>query len=242
MPRLAVMSDPHSNLEALRSVLEDIDSHEVDEVLCLGDLIGYGPQPQECCDLIRERGVTLLQGNHEQGLINIHHLHGFNQPARDALRKTREMITDETYEWLVSHPKSLVKHGCRFVHGLPPNSVTEYIWKYENTMSDVFARYPEGVCFVGHTHDLMRYEFPSGSVPTRHDLNEGDTPLDPTARHIINVGAVGQPRDGNNNAKYALYDTDSHMVTMRFIPYDIEKTAKRIRACGLHRAFADRLW
>lgn len=242
MPRLAIMSDPHANLEALTRVFEDIDTQSVDEVICLGDLIGYGPQPQECCDLMRMRGATLLQGNHEQGLINIYHLQKFNQPAKDALRKTREMISDETYEWLVSHAKSLVAHGCRFVHGTPPDSVTQYIWKYEDRMGEIFSRYPEGVCFVGHTHDLMRFTSQRGSASGKLPLPEGETHLETAMRHLLNIGAVGQPRDGDNSAKYALYDTDTRTVTMRFITYDIRKTAQLIRARGLHRAFADRLW
>ncbi len=243
MTRLAILSDPHANLAALTAVFRDIDIQGYDAIVCLGDLVGYGPQPQECCDLIRERDVTLIQGNHEQGLINIYHLHQFNQPARDALRKTREMITDETYEWLVSHAKSAVLHGCRFVHGTPPDSTTEYIWKYEHRMDEMFRRFSEAVCFVGHTHDLMRFTYSSnGTASGKLALMEGETVLDPSLRHLVNPGAVGQPRDGNNKAKYALYDTDSHMLTMRFVSYDIQKTADLIVERGFHRGFADRLW
>lgn len=241
MPRIAIMSDPHSNFEALKAVFRDIDTYDVDEVFCLGDAIGYGPQPQECCDLLRERNVTMLQGNHEQGLINIHHLCMFNQPACDALRKTREMITEDTYQWLVSHHKSTVAYGCRFVHGTPPDSVSRYIWKYERNMGDIFARFTEDVCFVGHTHDLMRFTFDtsaSGKLP----LPEGETLLEPDMRHIVNIGAVGQPRDGNSRAKYALYDPDTRTLVMRFVKYDIQKTADLITKHGFHRGFADRLW
>jgi len=242
MPRLAIFSDVHANYEALKQVLTDIDTQNVDELFCLGDLIGYGPQPQECCDLLHERDMIILQGNHEQGLINIHHLHGFNQPARDALRKTREWITEETYQWLVSHPKSHVAHNCRFVHGVPPHSVNDYIWKYEKEMGEIFKRYPEGVCFTGHTHDLMRFTLLNGEPSGKLPLPEGETKLDQNGRHLLNIGAVGQPRDGSNKAKYALFDTDTMTTTMRFITYDIEKTASLIRARGLHRAFGDRLW
>jgi len=241
MTRIAILSDPHSNFEALSQVFKDIDAHNVDEIYCLGDVVGYGPQPQECCDLLREREVTLLQGNHEQGLISIHHQCHFNQPACDSLRKTREMITEETYQWLVSHHKSVVAHGCRFVHGTPPDSVNKYIWKYEKSMGEIFARFTEGVCFVGHTHDLMRFTYDteaSGKLP----LHEGDTTLELGMRHVVNVGAVGQPRDGDNHAKYALYDLDSRVLTMRFIDYDIRKTADLIIKHGFHRSFADRLW
>jgi Calcineurin-like phosphoesterase. len=241
MTRLAIMSDPHANLEALTQVLRDVEQQGADEIYSLGDAVGYGPQPQECVDLLRARGVTALMGNHEQGMINIHYLRGFNQPAADALRRTREMITEETYQWLVSRPKSLVAHNCRMVHGTPPDSVTEYIWKYEQRMDEVFARYPEPVCFVGHTHDLMRFVHRDGAT-LRLPLPEEETRLEPDARHLVNVGAVGQPRDGDNRAKYALYDTQTRTVTVRCIPYDIAATARLITAHGFHRAFADRLW
>lgn len=242
MTLLAVFSDPHSNLEALTEVFRDMDGFPVDDVFCLGDAIGYGPQPQECCDLLRERGVRLIQGNHEQGLINIHHLCGFNQPACDALRKTREMIDEDTYQWLIDHPKWLVAHGCRFVHGLPPDSATEYLWKHEQEIGAVFSGFTEPVCFVGHTHDLMRFTYHRGVPSQRLPLPEGETVLEPDCRHLVNVGAVGQPRDGNNSAKYALYNTETRAVTLRFVPYHIQKTADLIVERGFHRGFADRLW
>ena len=241
MSRIAVMSDPHGNLEALERVFDDVDAHGVDEVFCLGDVVGYGPQPQECCDLLRGRKARVILGNHEQGLINIHHLCTFNQPACDALRKTREMLSEDAYEWLTSHPKAVVAHGCRFVHGTPPDLVKEYLWKHETDMASVFAGYPEDVCFVGHTHDLMRFTWADGQAVKR-DLPEGETQLEEGSRHIVNVGAVGQPRDGDNRAKWALYDTKIQSVAMRFIAYDIQKTDELIRRRGFHGGFADRLW
>nr|WP_321255036.1 metallophosphoesterase family protein [uncultured Pseudodesulfovibrio sp.] len=241
MSRIAVMSDIHANFEALKAVLADLDGFAVDAVYCLGDQIGYGPQPQECVDLLRERGVKCLMGNHEQGLINIYYLRGFNQPAADALRKTREMISEETYQWLVSRPKSMVEYGCRFVHGTPPDVVAEYLWKHEKSMGEVFARYSEEICFVGHTHDLIRYVHRNG-VSEKISLCQGDTPLEPDMRHLVNIGAVGQPRDGDNRAKYGLFDVESRLLTMRFVKYDIQKTVNRIREHGFHRAFGDRLW
>lgn len=164
MAQIALISDVHANFEALKEVLADIDSHSPDVLVCLGDLVGYGPQPQECCDLLRERDMTMVQGNHEQGLINIYHLNDFNQPAKDALRRTREMIDDATYEWLISHPKSAVLEDCRFVHGVPPDSAKGYLWKYEDRINELFARFDEPVCFVGHTHDLMRFTWDRGGI------------------------------------------------------------------------------
>ncbi len=241
MTRIAVMSDVHANFEALKAVMRDLDGRDAEERYCLGDMIGYGPQPQECVDLLRERGVECTMGNHEQGLINIHYLRGFNQPAADALRWTREAISEETYQWLTTRHKSIVAHGCRMVHGLPPDSVTEYLWKHRNRLNEVFAGYPEPVCFVGHTHDLRRYAH-KGGMSEEAPFPPEPFRLEADRRHLVNIGAVGQPRDGDNRAKYVLYDTDTRELELRRVAYDIEKTVDRINHTGLHRAFGDRLW
>ncbi|NDV20476.1 metallophosphoesterase [Pseudodesulfovibrio sp. JC047] len=241
MSRIAIMSDIHANFEALQAVFADLDRFTVDGVYSLGDQIGYGPQPQECVDLLRERDVQCLMGNHEQGLINIYYLRRFNQPAADALRATREMLSEDAYQWLVSRPKTRVVLGCRLVHGTPPDSVGDYLWSHEKDMNAVFSRYAEDVCFVGHTHDLVRYVH-QGSSSEQYSLPQGDILLEPAMRHLVNIGSVGQPRDGDNRAKYGLFDLDSRVLTMRFVPYDIQKTVDRIRRHGFHRAFGDRLW
>ena len=235
------MSDIHGNYEALKEVLRDLDGLGAAETFCLGDMVGYGPQPQECVDLLRERGVHCTMGNHEQGLINIHYLRGFNQPAADALRWTREAIDEPTYQWLTTRPKSISAHGCRLVHGLPPDSVTEYLWKHHSRMAEVFGSYAEPFCFVGHTHDLERYAYANGTAE-RVELKPGCVELPASRRHIVNIGAVGQPRDGDNRAKYAAFDTETGVLDLRAVPYDIQKTVDRIEHCGLHRAFGDRLW
>jgi len=241
MPRIAIMSDVHGNLEALKEVLRDLDGRGATETFCLGDMVGYGPQPQECVDLLRARGVRCTMGNHEQGLINIHYLRGFNQPAADALRWTREAINEETYRWLTSRHKSIVAHGCRMVHGLPPDSVNEYLWSHLGRMPEVFAGFAEPVCFVGHTHALKRFTCRAG-VCEGLPLVPGITELEPGCRHLVNVGAVGQPRDGDNRAKYVLLDTGKRVLELRAVAYDIQKTVDRIEHCGLHRGFGDRLW
>jgi len=241
MSRIAILSDVHGNLEALAQVLEDIRAFDVEAIYSLGDQIGYGPQPQECVDLLREHEVSCLMGNHEQGLINILYLRRFNQPAADSLRRTREMITEATFQWLITRPKAMVVHGCRMVHGLPPDSVNEYLYKYKDDAGALFGRFTEDVCFVGHTHDLMRFTW-NRSLSTRLELPEGETRLESGLRHLVNIGAVGQPRDGDNRAKWALYETGTRVLTLRFVAYDIQKTVDLILKHGFHRGFADRLW
>ncbi|BCS89310.1 metallophosphoesterase family protein [Pseudodesulfovibrio sediminis] len=241
MTRFAILSDPHANFEALNEVFKDIETFGVDRIYCLGDVVGYGPEPQKCVDLVREKGAKVVMGNHEQGLINIHYLRRFNQPAMDALRMTRELVTEETYQWLVTRPKAIAEDACRFVHGSPPDSVNEYIWKHAEDMTPVFRRYTEEFCFVGHTHELVRYSY-RGGVSEKLPLPQGETLLVPDMRHLLNMGSVGQPRDGDSHAKYGVFDLEARTMHIRFVKYDIQKTVDLLKQHGFHSAFGDRLW
>lgn len=239
---LVILSDVHANLEALVSVAADIRARYPDSaVVSLGDVVGYGPQPDECVDLIREMGADSVMGNHEQGLINIIYLQRFNQPAQDALRFTREHLSKENFQWCISRPKALVRDGMRFVHGMPPDSVRTYLWTYAERMADAFVLFSERICFVGHTHEVHCYALAGGTAEEKK-LPEAGLVLDPSARYLINVGAVGQPRGADSRAAYLAYDSGSGRLTCHRVEYDIDKTAQLIRASGLHRAFADRLY
>lgn len=238
--RIAVISDIHANLEAFRAVLGDIDDQNVDSIICLGDIIGYGPDPQECVDLIRERDIPTVMGNHEQGLINQIYLARFNPPTRDMILMTRELLDDETVNWLITRPKALIMHGSRFVHGCPPDLVGEYLWKHAGCYERLFYNYPEQFCFVGHTHELIHIHGDIDDV-TNDLLEPGRISLDMDERHIINVGSVGQPRSNGPEAKYVIHDAAARTLEVRFIPYDNQTTADKIRTRGFNRAFADRL-
>ena len=240
--RKAILSDIHSNFVALEAVLADLArSGGVDQILCLGDIVGYGPQPEECVNRLRELGADSVMGNHEQGLININYSQRFNQPARDALRFTRAALSEDNYNWLVSRPKSVVIEGVRFVHGLPPSDVATYLWKYEGRMEDVFRLFSERICVVGHTHDLALYQL-DGDLVEKRAFPQGVSNLSGESRFLINIGSVGQPRDGDNHAKYVLWNCETMDFEVRFVSYDIDKTAELIRSVGLHCAFADRLY
>lgn len=129
----------------------------------------------------------------------------------------------------------------RFVHGAPPEDVTTYLFELSSDdLAARFARYPEQVCFVGHTHELSLVSFDGRTVRVGCPVR-GVTKLNPALRHIVNVGSVGQPRDGNNNAKYVRFDPQGFALEVRFVPYDFEKTARRIEELGFPRIFADRL-
>jgi diadenosine tetraphosphatase ApaH/serine/threonine PP2A family protein phosphatase len=249
---VAVMSDVHGNLEALKSVLADIDAQGATEILNLGDMVGYGPEPEACVQLLRERGVPSVLGNHEHGLAEAQARGFFNPQARMALDRTRLLLSDDSVMHFRTLPRTMEAHGALFVHGCPPGLVSKYLYELDDeALRETFALYPHPLCFAGHTHDLERISYFQGPQPgawriERRNLGKGQTTLDRHARHIINVGSVGQPRDGNNKAKYVLWQPATRdaaaTIEVRFVPYDIARTAARIVEVGLPTVYADRLW
>jgi predicted phosphodiesterase len=244
--RIAVLSDVHGNLEALQSVLADVDAQGVAQVLNLGDMVGYGPEPEACVTLLRGRGVPSVLGNHEFGLIEAQARGFFNPHARKALDRTRELLSDDSLMYFRTLPRAMEACGALFVHGCPPGLVSKYLYELDDdALRETFALYPNALCFAGHTHDLERISFlprPGGGRIERKGLGKGLTALDKSARHILNIGSVGQPRDGNNKAKYILWEPDEPRVEVRFVAYDIARTAARIVEVGLPTVYADRLW
>lgn len=235
----AVVSDIHANLEALECVIEDMDSLGLEQVICLGDVIGYGPNPEECARLVMERGWPMVMGNHEQVLLGYQYLSWFNPQARDMLLKTRSLLTDETTAYLTSRPRSLSMHGCRFVHGCPPGQIREYLYAHRKNMGEVFSAFEESICFVGHTHELALYSSDGEQVENLPLDNEAS--LDRSLRYIVNVGAAGQPRDRDKRAKYVVWDPQQRQLTVRRVEYDAQITANRIRERGFPGAYGTRL-
>lgn len=241
--RIAVLSDIHGNLEALRSVLADLDRRGPEAVYCLGDNLGYGPEPEAVVDLLRSRGVPSVLGNHELGVIDSQYRSWFNQTTRRSLEITAGLIGPETLAYCRGLPASLTAHGCRFVHGLPPENITAYLWEAEDRdLARVMAALPERISFVGHTHMLELVSLAADGSLARRRLDGQTTHLDPALRHLVNAGSVGQPRDGDNRAKYVIYDDQTHELMVRRIAYDIARTAQAILARGFPEFNAARLW
>lgn len=236
---LAILSDIHANLAALEAVLAHIDASGADHALCLGDVIGYGPDPEACARLLMERNMDTVMGNHDQVLLGYQFLSWFNPQARDMLLKTRSMLTDETIGWLTSRPHSMVRHGARFVHGCPPDSVRTYIYKRDVDLDAVFGSYDEQWCFVGHTHELGLYVQRDGAI-FREPLHD-EFILDQGQRVIVNAGAVGQPRDGDPRAKYLLWEPGTGQVRVQRVKYDIARTVARLRERGFPAVYGKRL-
>jgi len=240
--RIAVMSDIHGNLEAFHSVLADIDAQQLERIVNLGDIVGYGPEPEACVQLLRQRGIATVLGNHEHGLVEASARNWFNPQAKKALDRTRALISDDTLMYFRTLPRTLTVEGALFVHGCPPGLVSKYLYELDiNALRETFALYDNTLCFVGHTHELELISLVNGDV-ARKDLGKGVCALDPANRHLINAGSVGQPRDGDNKAKYIVWEPAAARLEVRYVAYDIAKTAARIMEVGLPTVYADRLW
>lgn len=240
--RIAVISDIHGNLNALRRVLDDIESQQAEDTVCLGDTVGYGPEPEECLSLVRERGIAMVMGNHEQALADPAFLDGFNPHAREALRHTATFLSLDSLDYIRQLPRFIVRHGARFVHGLPPESVGTYLFQADTRkLRGIFEAARERICFVGHTHELLLVWY-DGERVTKDELRPGLNPVVPSYRYIINVGSVGQPRDGDNRAKYVIWNRKAHTVELRRVEYDYKDTAAKIIARGFDKRYAERLY
>jgi len=246
-PRIAIVSDVHGNLEALAAVLADADAQGFSRMVNLGDMVGYGPEPDACVKMLRERGVDSVLGNHEHGLLEAQARNWFNPQARKALDRTRALLSDDALMYFRTLPRTLEAEGALFVHGCPPGLVSKYLYELDDyALREAFALYQNRMCFAGHTHELERISLLGHEKIERRPLGKGVCALPPKARHIINAGAVGQPRDGNNKAKYILWEPGTEnspdKLDVRFVSYDIAKTAAAIIEKGLPSVYADRLW
>ena len=240
--RLAVFSDTHANFDALEQVLKDIGRCAVDEVISLGDNIGYGPEPDRVIKKLKSLRIPSVRGNHELALEDEEYLNWFNPAARKSLIKTRKMLSKASLNHISLFKPYIKSYDCRFVHGFPPDSSLIYMFQVsESRKQEVFEEMSERLCFIGHTHTLEIMGYAKKEIQYE-DLPEGVSRLDPEMKYIINIGSVGQPRDSSNNAKYVIWDSAKDTLEVRFVPYDIAGVVKKILAAGLPKEHAERLW
>ncbi len=246
----AIVSDIHSNLEAMKVVLDDLLSKNISDIICLGDIVGYGPNPRECVDLATAFRISLV-GNHEEALMEELRTHGFNPKATGAIAWTYNQLDmmnsshkeDNKRRWdFIGEMKQLhTEHNALYVHGSPCEPTREYIYPREagdpSKMGRIFEAF-ENVCFVGHTHmpgvftEDLRFLRPE-EMGYLYRLPKGK-------KVLINVGSVGQPRDSDPRACYLIWDGKA--VVWRRLEYDCEKTAQKIFAVeGLDRSLGARL-
>jgi predicted phosphodiesterase len=240
--KIAVISDIHGNLDAFKAVLADIDKFNIEAIVSLGDNIGYGPEPNEVIRLILERNIPSVMGNHELVVVNREHLEWFNPVARKSLQKTISVLSDDSLRYISGLKPCKATNEYRFVHGFPPDSPTTYLSHVpDGKIRYAFEQMKEKLCFVGHTHEMEIIGF-DGKDFTRTPMHKGITFLYDQKKYIINIGSVGQPRDGNNNAKYVIWDTLNYHVEVRYVPYDIASVVDKILKAGLPKSHANRLW
>jgi diadenosine tetraphosphatase ApaH/serine/threonine PP2A family protein phosphatase len=236
--KLAIVSDIHANLEALEAVLADLVPQRPDDIICLGDFVGYGASPNECVERLRPLISGAVLGNHDAAAVGRLSLGDFNSDAATAARWTEEALSPESHEWLAGLPYTLERGDALLVHASP---FDPSLWNYVLSPVDAaeeFAAFEQRICFIGHSHFPGAFELHGDEI--RYRRSE-EIRLLPGARYIVNVPSVGQPRDSDPRAGYAIYDSGAGAVRQVRLEYDIDGAMRRIREAGLPPFLAERL-
>jgi diadenosine tetraphosphatase ApaH/serine/threonine PP2A family protein phosphatase len=237
--RIAVLSDVHSNLEALLAVLHACNNEQINEYICLGDIVGYGADPNDCVSLIHDLTTHIVAGNHDHGVCELTNIVYFNDVAQKAIEWSKQVMDKKHIRFLASLPLVIEHRDIVFVHAAPsfPDS-----WNYILSMNDAmreFGFFEQQCCFVGHSHQPVVFSL--------NDENEIGSSIDESLgcvknkRYIINAGSVGQPRDGDPRACFVIYDTEKKQITFRRVSYNIGACQEKIMIAGLPPFLAQRL-
>jgi predicted phosphodiesterase len=236
--RVAVISDIHANLHALEAIAEAIDREAPDAVWCLGDLVGYGPEPNACCAWAAERTELCLAGNHDLGVLGTLDLADFSPDAEAAASWTRTVLDESARAYLTALRSCAERLGVGLFHASPRDPVWEYVLTWE-AARDAIRDSDRAVTLVGHSHVPLAIVDGSGRIGGHA---AGGTQIDlSTGRWLLNPGSVGQPRDGDPNAAWLLLDLGARRASFRRVPYDVARTQAEIRDRGLPDALAERL-
>lgn len=230
MKPFAVISDVHANLEALSAVLKDIEREKLDTIFFLGDSVGYGPDPNECTEVLRDRARILLLGNHDLAAAGKSDLTFFNPAAKAAIKWTIEVLSNENTEFLRSLPltEKIKEYDVFLVHATPEEPGQWHYLTNEYNARINFEYFDERICFLGHSHIPFIAELSSaGEITFHYSYAE----IDETSRYIVNAGSVGQPRDGDPGAAYVLFKENS--MEIRRVSYDIVITQNKMKKAGL---------
>lgn len=241
--RYAVVSDIHGNTDALKAVIADAADHGARDLLCLGDTVGYGAEPVACLETIGERAVAVVAGNHDHAAAGLLDLRWFNPAARRAAVWTRGQLDANHRRYVEGLPLLTTVDEASLVHASPDRPEDwEYLLSEEDGLA-AFASFTSRLCFVGHSHLPAVWSLGSSGPdhigrfaawPHRVRLQKG-------RRYLVNVGSVGQPRDHDARASYAVWDLEARLVTIRRVPYDNGAAAEKILAAGLPTVLAERL-
>ena len=235
--KFAIIADIHANWEAFQVVLDDIEKQKCTHYACVGDVVGYNANPKECLDLVRKMEMPCVKGNHDEYCSSEDALEGFNQHAAAAVNWTRKQLTTDDRQWLRDLKYTRMVTSFSMVHATLDGPQR---WGYVFDKLGAAASFPyqtTQVCFFGHTHVPVAF--------IRDSIVRGGTyskfKVEPGKKYFVNVGAVGQPRDGNPKAGYVIYDMDASTIELRRLEYDIAAAQKKIRAAGLPERLAERL-
>ena len=240
--KYAILGDIHANVTALDAVLAEIDAVGADCILSVGDVVGYGPSPADCIERLRDRGVFVVKGNHDAACVGELDDRYFNNYAREAVRWTRSVLDAATREWLRELPLTRTFEHCELAHG---SFFQPEMFAYTQTPPDAdpsLDRMTRPVGFVGHTHvPIVLWRTNASPQHTEYNF-EVAIDLSEAHRSLVNVGSVGQPRDEDPRAAYALFDSDADEVRIERVDYDIHREAALSNEAGLPRVLADRLF
>lgn len=240
--KIAIISDIHGNMEAFEQVSADIERCSVDDVISLGDHIGYGPEPDRVIKRIRQHNITAVQGNHELAIIKPTYLDWFNRAARKSLNMTLKLLSPQSIDFIANLKTHRTAYGCRFVHGFPPDSSLTYLFQVSDEKKiKALENLTEQRCFIGHTHTLDIVSYGRQGLES-DQLKEGLNKLDAGRKYIVSAGSVGQPRDGNNKSKYLIWDSSDDTVNVKYVDYEIAAVVEKMKAAGLPQEHAKRLW
>jgi len=237
--RIGIFSDIHGNLQALQAVFRTFEEQEhVDRYFCCGDIVGYGGNPNECVDLIRAKQCPVVAGNHDHAALGLTDTSYFNEIAKAAITWTGQVLTPDNTEFLRAMPMQIVAENLLIVHASPKDPEA---WNYILTLGDArvnFEHFQQDFCFVGHSHQPFIIEYSAGnlSCPSNPQIA-----VVSGRRYLVNVGSVGQPRDGNPSAAYAILDRKAETLEIKRVEYDLDAAQKAIRDQGLPPQLAERL-
>ena len=235
--KFAIIADIHANLEALRVVLEDTKAQGCTHHFCLGDVVGYNANPRECLEIVRSMNMPCVKGNHDEYCSGDEELEGFNPHAKEAINWTRHQLTEDDRLWLKSLKYIRLVANFSIVHAtLDVPQRWGYVFD-KLAAAASFTYQNTSVCFFGHTHvpmAFMRDSVVRGGTYSKFKTEQG-------RKYFVNVGSVGQSRDGVAKATYATYNLDDGTIELRRLDYDMAKTQAKIRAAGLPERLAERL-
>ncbi len=236
--KIAVISDIHGNLEALTRVLEDIHLQQVDFIISLGDNISYGADSETVIQQIQTHDIISILGNHELAVMDSKVRNWFTKDAKEALNQVLETLSADSIQYIHGLQINFSMADCLFVHGFPPDSARLYLFQIRDAqLLQTFRDMEEPICFVGHTHKLRLVCSDKDRIDSQ-PLQNRIIQLNRDQKYIINAGSVGQPRDGDPNAKYLIWDTAAYQLETRSIPYDISTAVKKIIAADIPEKFA----